>query len=215
MAEGKLAVVTSANGGRPAKISRERILEETRLLGPGELSFSRIAERLGVRQQALYYHFASRNELLQSLAQELAGAFDLRAGNPKRWRHWLEQTGLRFFDFLIANPVVLEMSNWRGLAVFGMPLLEAALETLEGAGFTPTEAGRVWDVVADLAYVEALTQVETGKAGPAPARVELEQLAGRPLPRTRDYYAQVEPDPRKRFAETLHWLVAALPRPRT
>lgn len=214
MAGTKLKVVATASGGRPAKISRERILEEARQLGAGELSFARIAERLGVRQQALYYHFDSREALLHAIAVELAREFDLQAGNPKRWRLWLEETGLRIYDFLAANPVVLDTSNWRGLAMFGMPLLEAALETLEGAGYTTEEAGRAWDVVADLAYAEARILAESRKAGPMPARFDLDEIAGRPMPRTRAYYAQIEKLPRKRFAGTLHWLVAALPRPR-
>lgn len=214
MSEVKLKAVATASGGRPAKISRERILQEARQLGAGELTFARIAERLGVRQQALYYHFDSREDLLHAIALELSREFDLQPGNPKRWRSWLEETGLRFYDFLVANPVVLETSNWRGLARFGLPLLEAALETLQGAGYTLEEAGRAWDVVADLAYAEARTLAESKKAGPMPARVDLDEIAGRPMPRTRAYYAQIEKLPRKRFADTLHWLVAALPRPR-
>ena len=213
MAERKLKVIATASGGRPAKISRERILEEARQLGAGELTFSRIAERLGVRQQALYYHFESRDALLHALALELSREFDLQAGHPKKWRQWLEQTALHFYDFLAANPMVLEPSNWRGLAMFGMPLMEAALQTLEGAGFTPKEAGRIWDVVADLAYVEARTVFEATKAGPIPARVDLDEIAGRPMPHTRAYFAQIEKQPRTHFAETLHWLVTALPRP--
>jgi TetR/AcrR family tetracycline transcriptional repressor len=213
MSESKLKVVATASGGRPAKISRERILQEARQLGAGELSFARIAERLGVRQQALYYHFDSREDLLQALAVDLAREFNPQPGDPKRWRAWLEETGLRFYDVLISNPVVLETSNWRGLAMFGLPLLEAALETLEGAGHSPKDAGRAWDVVADLAYVEARTLVEARKVGPMPARFDLDEMAGRPTPLTRAYYAQIEKDPRKRFTETLQWLVAALPRP--
>ncbi len=214
MAERKLKLVAPASGGRPSKISRQRILDEARQLGAGELTFSRIAERLGVRQQALYYHFESREVLLGALAVELSKDFDLQPGNPRQWRLWLEQTGVQVYDFLTANPVVLETSNWRGLARFGLPLMEAALETLQGAGFSAEDAGRAWDVVADLAYAEARTWHETKKAGPLPAHLDLDEMAGRPVPRTRAYYAHVKKNPRTRFAETLRWLVAALPRPR-
>lgn len=214
MSEVKLKAVATASGGRPAKISRERILQEARQLGAGELTFARIAERLGVRQQALYYHFDSRDDLLHAIAVELCREFELQPGGAKQWRPWLEKTGLRLYDFLVANPVVLDASNWRGLALFGMPLLEAALETLQGAGHTLEDAARAWDVVADLAYAEARILAESRKSGPMPAHFDLDEIAGRPMPRTRTYYAHIEKLPRKRFAETLQWLVAALPRPR-
>ncbi len=214
MAEKKLKLVSQAGGGRPAKISRERILEEARQLGAGELTFSRIAERLGVRQPALYYHFESRDELLHALALDLIKEFDLKTGDPKRWKQWLEETGLRFYDFMLANPAVLEPSNWRGLAAFGMPIMEAALATLTGAGYNIVEAGRAWATVGDLIYAEARFMAEARKAGPLPARFDLDTLAGRPVPLTRSYYEQAESVPRKHFEETLKGLVASLPKPK-
>ncbi len=207
--------VPKAIGGRPAKISRERILEEARQLGAGELSFPRIAQRLGVRPPALYYHFASREELLNALAVELAKEFDLKPGQPKRWRAWLEETTLHFYDMLRANPAVFEVGNWRGLAMFGVPVLETVLATLEAAGYSLEDAGRAWEVVSHLAYSEARILNDIQKAGPLLAVQAPDQIAGQPVPRARTWHASNSTDPREHFAQTLHWIVSALPRPRS
>lgn len=214
MAERKLKLVTRASGGRPAKISRERILQQARLLGPGEFTFQHIAKRLGVQPPALYYHFNSREALLNALALELAGEFALQPGNPKRWRLWLEETTLRFYDFLVANPVVFEVGNWHGLAMFGLPIIERVLETLEGAGYSLRDAGRAWDTVSHLAYSEARLINEVRRAGPVAAASAARRRIARLAPRTAAWTASSNPEPREHFAETLHWLVAALPRPR-
>jgi TetR/AcrR family tetracycline transcriptional repressor len=216
MADSKLKLVTQASGGRPAKISREGILAVARLLGPGEFTFQHIAKKLGVQPPALYYHFSSRDEVLNALALELAREFALQPGNPKRWRPWLEDTALRFYDFLVANPALFEVGNWRGVADFGMPIIEAVLETLEGAGYSPEEAGRTWEVVSHLAYSEARIINEIRRTGPAPAAAitAARRKAASLAPRTAAWTAKGNPEPREHLAGTLHWLVAALPRPR-
>ena len=216
MSERKLKAVAKAAGGRPARISREQIFKEARQLGVGELSFSRLAERLGVRESALYYRFKSREELLNELALELAKDFSLTPGNPKRWRPWLSDTALRFFDFLVANPVVLEMSNWRGLAQFGMPIAEAVIETLKAAGYSGMDAARAWVVVSNLAYGQARHLNDLVRVGPMLARAaEPDQMAGRPVPLLSAYVKHFENDPRKQLADTLQWVVSAMPRPRS
>lgn len=214
MAERKLKLVTQASGGRPAKISREGILAVARLLGPGEFTFPHIAKRLGVQPPALYYHFSSREELLNALALELAREFALQPGNPKRWKPWLEETTLRFYDFLIANPALFETSNWRGFAEFGLPIFEAVLQTLEGAGYSLDEAGRTWEVVSHLAFSEARIINEIRRNGPTPVDAAAKRKSARLAPRAAAWNASSKPEPREHLAETLHWLIAALPRPR-
>ncbi|MGH8504858.1 MAG: TetR/AcrR family transcriptional regulator [Stenotrophobium sp.] len=210
----KLKQVKRASGGRPAKIYREQILEIARQLGAGEFTFNNIAERLGVRTTALYYHFDSREELLNALALELAKEFASKPGNPKRWKPWLEETALRFYDFLLANPAMLEVENWRGFAMFGMPLVESVLKTLEGAGYSLIDAGRIWELVSNRTYLQARILKDVSKAAPFLAGGNaVPQTADTP-PRMRAWTATLNNDPRKQLAETLHWLLAALPQPR-
>jgi TetR/AcrR family tetracycline transcriptional repressor len=209
--EGRERIIR-ANGGRPAKISREQILEAARQLGD-EVSFSRIAARLGVRQPALYYHFKSRDELLDALMAELAREFAPAPGRPQRWRSWLEQTALDFYDFLLANPSMFAVENWRGVAVLGLHLIEVVLETLEGAGYSVEQAGRTWEAIGHMAYSQARLVYEVRRAGAG--LVAAGRRAPRPGPRARAWGARIDKDPRKEFAKTLHWIVAVLPRPRS
>lgn len=215
MPEQTLKVIAKSPGGRPAKISREQIFEEARALGAGELSFSRLAERLGVRESALYHRFKSREELLNALALDLSKEFSMKPGNPKRWRPWLRDTALRFFDFLVANPLVLEVSNWRGLAQFGLPIGEAVMETLKAAGYSGIDAGRAWVVVSDLAYAQARLVTDLSRAGPMARISSLDEIAGRPVPLLSAYVKHVGSDSREQLTDTLRWIVTAMPQPRS
>lgn len=215
MAGHKLKLVKKATGGRPAKISREQILEIARQLGAGQFTFNNIAEKLGVRTTALYYHFESRDALLNAISLQLAREFDLKPGNPKRWKPWLEQTALRFYDFLLANPAIFEVGNWRGFATFGLPIIERVLETLEGAGYSLQDAGRIWEVISHVAYSEARLLNELRRAAPTLVATTADHATGLSTPRADALAASLTLEPRERLAETLHWLVAALPRPRS
>ena len=215
MTGSKLRAVAKASGGRPAKISRESIIEVARRLGSGEFTFNNIAQKLGVRTTALYYHFDSREELLNALALELAKEFASKPGSPKRWKPWLEETALRFYDFLVENPAMLEVENWRGFAQFGMPLVESVLETLEGAGYSIVDAGHIWETVSNRAYSQARFIKDVSKAAPLLAGGTAVAQTDDMFPRMNAWTATLNKDPRKQLAETLHWLIAAMPRPRS
>lgn len=211
----KIKLAPRGTGGRPAKISRDLILEVARRLGAGEFTFNKIAEKLSVRTTALYYHFESREELLNALALELAKEFAFKPGNPKRWKPWLEETALRFYDFLVANPAMLEVENWRGFAQFGMPLIESVLETLEGAGYSIIDAGRIWEIVSNRVYSQARILKDIAKAAPLLAGGTAVTHANDMPLRMRAWSATQSHDPRKQLAETINWLLAAMPRPRS
>ncbi|MES2489722.1 MAG: TetR/AcrR family transcriptional regulator [Pseudomonadota bacterium] len=214
MSVARLKLVKRATGGRPAKISSEQILEVARQLGAGQFTFNNIAEKLGVKTTALYYHFDSRDALLTALSLELAKEFDIKAGNPKRWKPWLEETVLRFYDFLLANPALFEVGNWRGFASFGQPIVERVLETLEAAGYSLKESGRIWEITSHVAYSEARLLNEMRRAGPLLAVTTASQKPKLATPRADAMAAGLTLQPREQLAETLHWLIAALPRPR-
>ena len=212
MTETKLKAVAKPGRGRPAKISREQIFTEARRLGAGELNFSRIAERLGVKESALYHRFSSREDLLNELALELAKEFSLTPCKPKQWRPWLEETALRFFDFLVANPVVLEVSNWRSLAQFGVPVMEGVLKSLTDAGFSVLDAGRAWNAVSHMAYAQARLLSDMSRSGPMKmSSGDLEASVGQSIPLSKDSLARISKVPREQLAGTFHWIVSCMP----
>jgi AcrR family transcriptional regulator len=206
-------------GGRPARISREQILAAARRIPANELTMPKVAERLGVNAAALYYHFASRDALLAELSAVLVNEFALRPADPRHWREWLLGTAEELLCFLLANPVTLSVQEWWWLARMSLPLLEAVLETLEGAGFKYPEAVYLWRVVSSFVYFHARALNDL----PEQTRKERErsieefmQRGGVAAPRARAYYLQATHTDTREFADAaLRWMVANLPSPGT
>ena len=67
--------------GRPAQLSRERILETTlgllRTVRTSELTMQRLARELGTTPTALYGYFASQRELFHEAGERVLGGVDL------------------------------------------------------------------------------------------------------------------------------------------
>jgi AcrR family transcriptional regulator len=206
-------------GGRPARISRERILDEARRIPANELTMPKVAERLGVNAAALYYHFESRDALLAELSALLVNDFVLRPADSQHWRDWLLGTAEELFRFFLANPVALSVQDWSRLARLGLPLLDAVLGTLEGAGFEDREADYIWSVVSSYVYFQARAFNDM----PEQVRKERErsieafaQRGGLVTPRTRAYYLKsLHEDTREFVADALRWMIAGLPSPGT
>jgi AcrR family transcriptional regulator len=104
--------------GRPARLSRESILEAAlALLGrePEEpLTVARIAAEVDAVPAALYRHFASLDELLDGVLARVLGSVELeirrRVPWPEQIRDWM--ASLR--DHLLRYPAVLPLLGRRG-----------------------------------------------------------------------------------------------------
>lgn len=203
--------------GRPAVLTRERILDEARQVPARELTMPVVARRLGVNPAALYYHFDSRDALLAALGERLAVDFQLREPDPGRWREWLLDAATELHRFLLANPVILAVEDWSRVARIGLPLVENVLETLERAGFGTEEAWSAWSVVSNYAYSNARTLHDAPRFRAAAATVSAEEQlsqAGRPLPRTLAAITLMSGrDAAQTFHGTLRWLIGILPEP--
>lgn len=205
-------------GGRPAQISRESILDVAQDLPSHSLTMPAVAKRLGVTRVALYRHFESRDDLLLALAERFASEMRVPPPNPKRWRTWLLAAIEETYRYMRAHPMLFDIREARSAANAGGKLFEAALETLEGAGFSTEEAIRVWRVAADHAYVEARAQLNTARfesaSGPSVFNSELFEALFPTQPRTRAALAMmVGRDPERLFLESLRWLIDSLPSP--
>ena len=177
-------------GGRPALISREKVLEAARQLRPHELTMNAVAQRLDVKKASLYYYFSSKQELIAALATELVQDLVIPRADPAHWRRWLERAAVSLFDIFCANPVFLGLENYSQFARAVLPLQETAMETLEKAGFSADDVLRIWRVITSYVYAAAAGVQEA-------ARAEVGQLAGetlrilaqieltRPMPRLR------------------------------
>ena len=108
-------------------------------VGLERLTVRRLAERLGVQNPALYWHFKKKQELLDEMASTmLADAFAGIEPPPTsdRWAQWLAEVAERFRLTLLTHRDGARVIATANLA--GSPLLviqELALRVLTAAGF--------------------------------------------------------------------------------
>lgn len=209
-----------ARGGRPAVLTREKVLDAARKLSSHELTMNAVAELLGVKKASLYYHFSSRQDLLVALGSEVVRDLVVPPPDSANWRSWLEQAVTALYEMLCANPVFLDIENLNQIARAGLPLQEAALEVLEGAGFAPGDAVNVWRVTTSHAYVAATNAHEARHTDIDRLAREMDQLLveaerNRPMPHVRALLEKGKTDARQGFADTLAWQLRNLPDPKS
>lgn len=114
------------------------LLDETGLDG---LTVRRLAERLNVKNPALYWHFPSKRALLDEMAQMLQARQDLgppRAGES--WRQWLTRQGRERRQVLLSRRDAARLVAGTRAGPALIEKFEAALTALVRAGFTPGQA---------------------------------------------------------------------------
>jgi TetR/AcrR family transcriptional regulator, tetracycline repressor protein len=104
--------------GRPARLSREAILEAAlALLGrePGEpLTVARIAAQVDAVPAALYRHFASLDELLDGVLGRVLGGVELQIRRRASWREQVRDWMTSVRSQLLRYPAVLPLLGRRG-----------------------------------------------------------------------------------------------------
>jgi len=188
--------------GRPARLSRESILEAAQALlarDPDEpLTVARIAEEAGAVPAALYRHFESLDDLLDGVLAQVLGTASLeplaRAGWPSQLRAWM--TSLR--AHLLRYPAVLPLIGRRGrtspawldatsplIAILeraglrGAALARTHLWILETTtGLVMQEASLALPDQIDAARASLAEMSESGRARLAPLLPHLAKLDG-------------------------------------
>jgi AcrR family transcriptional regulator len=161
-----------------APVTREAIVTAAlELLAEGGLenvSFRRIATRLGVSAPTLYWHVDSKRQLMDLMAEELVHRSGTAYAGPapgQPWWEWLREDARRMFAALIATrdaPRVLAGNRPSPESSAG---IEQVLGVLVAAGLTPGQAQQA--LFALGAYV-------IGSA--TEWQAEVERAGGRPLP---------------------------------
>jgi len=171
--------------GRPARLSRESILEAALALLEREpheaLTVARIAAEVDAVPAALYRHFTSLDELLDFVLGQVLGGVELeirrRAAWPEQIRDWM--TSLR--DHLLRYPAVLPLLGRRGRT--SPAWLDAAavlIGILEKAGLSGAALARaqLWilettvGVVMQEASISLPDQIESARASLAEMSAE-------------------------------------------
>jgi len=135
------------DGGR-ARLSKRAVVDRALKLadtdGLDALTIRKLAQDLGVTPMALYWHFRSKDDLLEGMAEQVWGEIDVHVDPSVPW--WTQlQGGLEsLIRVLRAHPsapqLLLEHEKRNEAA---LRATEAALEILLGAGFDPVHAAEI------------------------------------------------------------------------
>lgn len=159
-------------------------LDETRVLdaafrvlhthGFGGLTIRRIADELGVKNPALYWHFRNKQEIVDGMAGRLLDRMVEAPFVPGDWRSWLTQAARWYRDTLLSvrdGAEVLSNANLsrsRHLAEF-----QRGADYLAAQGFSGRDAligmTTVFDYALGVTYERQADARQAGDEVPSPA----------------------------------------------
>ena len=132
-----------------------RLLAEVGLEG---LSLRRLARDLGVSAPTLYWHVTDKRTLLDHVAERLlVDQWQVTPLAPgEDWAEWLRERATAQYRALIAHRDAARVLAGNRPTEAAMPAVEEVLDTLVGAGFTPTRAFASIQAVGNLVIGSAL-----------------------------------------------------------
>ena len=133
---------------RQALLSRQRIVDTAAALidaeGLAAFSTRRLAAELGVRGPSLYNHFATKDEILDAVADSVTGQVDLSYFGAVDWREALRRWGLSYRAALAAHPnIVPHLARGPGRRPAALAMADAVYGGLVAAGWPPARATHI------------------------------------------------------------------------
>jgi TetR/AcrR family tetracycline transcriptional repressor len=135
------------DGDRPRLSKRavtDRALKLADADGLDTLTIRKLAQDLGVTPMALYWHFRSKEDLLEGVAERVWGEIDVNIDRSAPWPDQLAWLLKSLVSVLRAHPsaprLVLEHEKRNEAA---LRATEITLEVLRGAGFDPRYASEI------------------------------------------------------------------------
>jgi TetR/AcrR family transcriptional regulator, tetracycline repressor protein len=131
-----------------ARLSKATVTDRALKLADADgldaLTIRKLAQDLGVTPMALYWHFRSKEELLEGVAERVWSEIDVRADPSVPWPVQLRRGLESLIGVLRAHPaapqLLLEHEKRNEAA---LRATEAALEILRSAGFDPQQASEI------------------------------------------------------------------------
>jgi TetR/AcrR family transcriptional regulator, tetracycline repressor protein len=113
--------------------------------GLDALTIRKLAQELGVTPMALYWHFRSKEELLEGLAEHVWSEVDLTIDPAETWQEQLRGLFWSLIGVLRAHPSApWLLSEYKGQNEHALRAMEVALGVLRGgAGFGPSQASEI------------------------------------------------------------------------
>jgi AcrR family transcriptional regulator len=124
------------------------VVEEALTLADSEgleaVTIRRLAGELGVTPMALYWHFRSKDELLDGVAASIFEEIDLSVDASATWQEQLRALLGSMVSVLRAHPSTAILLSTRTASSEGsLRATEVALNILGRGGFSPTEATQI------------------------------------------------------------------------
>ncbi|MEV1287623.1 TetR/AcrR family transcriptional regulator C-terminal domain-containing protein [Micromonospora sp. NPDC049679] len=133
---------------RQALLSRDRIIEVAAALidaeGLAALSTRRLAAELGVRGPSLYNHFATKDEILDAVADSITSQVDITVFATDDWRVALRRWGRSYREALAAHPhIVPFLAQGPGRRPPALAMADAVYGALVDAGWPAARATHI------------------------------------------------------------------------
>ena len=160
--------------------------------GLGGVTIRRLAKELGVTPMALYWHFRSKDELLEGVAARIFEEIDLSVNASATWPEQLRALLGSMLGVLRAHPSAAILLSTRTVSSEGgLRATEVALDILRRGGFSPAEATQiarhalstVTNLVGGEPGVVAREESEESIVARRRARIFLESLPPERYPR--------------------------------
>lgn len=153
---------------RSSLLTQERIRDTALALvdeeGLGALTMRSLAGRLGVQAPSLYGHVATKDDVLDAIANLLIAEVDT-SGFAQGWREGLRTWGRSYRAVLVAHPAVVPViaSGAQRREAF-LAMADAVHGGLLGAGWAPRRATEISGMVKYLVIGSASTPFASGFA---------------------------------------------------
>ncbi|HEX6076558.1 MAG TPA: TetR/AcrR family transcriptional regulator [Micromonosporaceae bacterium] len=133
---------------RQALLSRERIVQTATALidaeGLAALSIRRLAAELGVRGPSLYNHFATKDQILDAVANAVVAEVDVSRFGSHEWRTALRLWARSYRAALTAHPnIVPYLAQGPGRRPASLAMADAVYGGLVKAGWPPARATQI------------------------------------------------------------------------
>jgi TetR/AcrR family transcriptional regulator, tetracycline repressor protein len=201
---------------RPSRVplTREAIVDAALKVvgreGAQALSMRRIAEELGTGPASLYWHVASKDELINLMVDQVVGEIELPPPDPARWQEQLKGFALHAWGIFERYPGVAGLTLGRiPIGPNLMRQMEWTLALLRGAGIPDRIAAYAGDLFG--LYLGAHGQEQAaGFSSPTGEDLPPEEI----VKMIRGYFASMPPDRFPNVLATVDELVAGGPEER-
>lgn len=144
-------------------LTRERVLQTAIQLadqgGIESLSMRRLGQELGVEAMALYYHFASKDEVLDGIVDLVFGEIELPAAGTN-WRTAMRQRAMGVREVLSRHRWAIGMmESRRHPGPANLRHHDAVIGCLRAAGFEIDMAAHAYSLLDSYIYGFALTKM--------------------------------------------------------